>query len=140
MKNKIIILFVLLGFAGWGCSANKSLTRGSQTEDLQGRWELSYMEGAATNSTRTPFIAFDLAAMRVSGNTGCNSFSGPLKANNDSIDFNQPFILTKMFCEGGGEERFLGTLERVTRFRVSDGTTLEFYSGDEVVMRFLKRQ
>lgn len=111
---------------------------------LQGRWELNYVSGTSVSveelyRDRQPFINFDLAEQRVNGNSGCNSFSGPLKTNGNRIDFTGPMMMTKMFCDGGGEQIFMDALHKVTGYSITDGNTLNLISGDIAVMRFIRK-
>src|SRR5690606_39320552 len=138
MKMKLLLSTVVLTMILLSCSTAKKAEKGTSAEQLEGTWELQYMQGKEVDelyARRKPFIRFDLEAKRVSGNTGCNSFSGPLVINDDSINFNQPFAMTKMFCEGVDEQAFLEAMERVETFRVKDDV-LEMLNGDVVVMRF----
>ena len=83
-------------------------------------------------------VAFDLQEKRVTGNSSCNSFSGKLVADDSSINFNEPMIMTKMACPGEGESIFLETLKKVNKYNVSGDTVLNFMMGDIAIMRFHK--
>jgi len=43
--------------------------------DLNGKWTIIEVNGEPVISAITPFFEFDVAAKRVHGNTGCNTFS-----------------------------------------------------------------
>lgn len=88
---------------------------------------------------KKPFIKFDVAERKFSGNTSCNSFAGKLKTDGQKIDFTEPFMMTKMFCPGEGENKFVETLKKVTSYSITDGNTLNFISGDIGVMRFTRK-
>ncbi len=111
---------------------------------LEGSWELNYISGPriafeGLYPDRKPVITFDLANKLVSGNNSCNSFNGPLNADDVKISFNEPMAVTKMLCPGDGERVFMETLKTVTSYDVSDGQTLNFIAGDIAVMRFTKK-
>jgi len=111
---------------------------------LEGSWELNYISGPriafeGLYPERKPVISFDLTEKRVSGNNSCNSFNGPLNADDVKISFNEPMAVTKMACPGEGERVFMETLRTVTSYDVTEGTTLNFISGDIAVMRFTKK-
>ena len=111
---------------------------------LEGSWELNYISGPRITfeglyPNRKPEITFETAAKRVSGNNSCNSFNGPLNADDVKISFTEPMAVTKMACPGDGERVFMETLKTVTSYDVSDGQTLNFISGDIAVMRFTKK-
>ncbi|NCD70217.1 META domain-containing protein [Mucilaginibacter agri] len=149
---KKLILCSFIACVMFACSSAKKAnptaavsdtTKVTDTTQLAGSWELNYVAGStAVDSlypTKKPVINFDMAAKRVSGNTGCNSFNGPLMVTGHKIDFTGPMALTKMFCTGQGETVFLDNLKKVNTWSVSDGNTLNFIMGDIAIMRFTKK-
>ena len=119
---------------------NESMTTASP---LDGTWELNYIAGAAVPfdslyPNKKPMMIFDGANGQVSGSTGCNRFSGKLNADGNKLNFNSPMALTKMFCPGEGENRFLETLKKVNTYSINENT-LTFITGDIAVMRFVKK-
>ncbi len=109
---------------------------------LQGNWELNYISGAkiafdGLYPAKKPMIRFD-ADNKISGNTGCNQFSGTATVNGNSINFPESMAMTKMFCPGEGEQVFLQMLKKVNRYSLS-GNTLTFLMDDIAIMRFLKK-
>jgi len=64
---------------------------------------------------------------------------GTLKASNNSIDFTGPLAVTKMMCQGEGEQVFLDTMKKVNRYDITDNNTLTFIADDIAVMRFRKK-
>lgn len=111
---------------------------------LGGTWELNYISGPriAFNGLypgKKPIIKFDIAEKRVSGNTSCNSFSGQLIADDTTINFTKPFIMTKMACPGEGEATFVEMLKKASTYSITSDTTLNFMMGDIAIMRFTKK-
>lgn len=84
-------------------------------------------------------IKFDLSEKRFSGNTSCNSFSGILVADDSTINFTAPFIMTKMACPGEGEATFVEVLKKVSRYDITSDSTLNFMMGDIAIMRFSRK-
>ena len=82
-------------------------------------------------------IRFD-AGNKISGNTGCNQFSGTAAVNGNSINFPESMAMTKMFCPGEGEQVFLQTLKKINRYSVS-GNTLTLLIDDIAVTRLMKK-
>lgn len=127
------------------CNPTKKSTDTMPNEtELTGTWELNYVANPplAFNelySIKKPAITFDVAGKTVSGNTGCNSFSGKLNVSGNKISFNEPMALTKMMCEGDGEQTFLEALNKVNTWAVTEGKTLNLIMGDIAVMRFTKK-
>lgn len=115
----------------------------SDLSKLEGRWELNYISGPriAFNGLypgKKPELLFALAEKRFSGNSSCNSLSGKLTADDTSITFNEPMVVTKMACPGEGEAIFFEMLKKVNKYEVAGDTTLNFMMGDIAIMRFKK--
>jgi heat shock protein HslJ len=112
-----------------------------QDHVLSGSWEAFEIAGIDFNkmySIRKPLINLDAETKKFNGNTSCNSFSGIFTSDNYKIHFPENFVMTKMFCEGGGEETFLKALKKVDSYRV-EGTAVYFLHGTEVVMGLRKK-
>ncbi len=109
--------------------------------NLNGTWELNYISGPriafdGLYPDKKPFITFDVANKKINGNTSCNNFNGPFKADGATIDFTSPLAMTRMFCQGEGEATFVKTLEKVTSWSIPEENTLNLIMGDIAVMRF----
>lgn len=116
----------------------------SNYSKLEGHWVLNYISGPriafeGLYPDRKPDIRFDLQKKQVSGQNSCNSYNGPLNADDVHIRFNEPMMMTKMACPGEGESVFMKTLETVTSYTIENDTILHFISGDVAVMRFSKQ-
>jgi heat shock protein HslJ len=114
------------------------------TPAINGSWELTYISGTkiafeGLYPNKKPAINFDVANTRVSGNTGCNNFSGKLNIDGNKINLNEAMALTKMMCPGQGETIFLETLKKINTYSVSDDSTLNFIMGDIALMRFKRK-
>lgn len=145
MKYTLLLTLVLL-IAGTACNNPKksSAANSGDPGKLDGNWVLNYISGPriafdGLYPERKPELSFSVADMRVSGNTGCNSFSGPLKVDGNKISFSEPMAITKMMCPGSGETVFLETLKKISSYSVSGDTTLIFIMGDIAMMRFSKK-
>ena len=144
MKRFIFLALFSIGFLS-SCNCKKT-TAGSKevAKELAGSWELDYISGPriafdGLYPDKKPQIVFDFTESRVSGNNSCNSFSGKLNVDGNKINFNEPMAMTKMFCEGGGENTFMEALKKVNTYSVTDGgKTLNFIMGDIAIMRFHK--
>ncbi|HYI77807.1 MAG TPA: META domain-containing protein [Chryseolinea sp.] len=137
MKTFTLAIISLAFFAS--CSGSRQLATPNENFQLGGEWQLEKINGQSSeqiSARKKPFIRFDEVENRISGSTGCNSFSGPLKFTDNSIDLNQPFMMTKMFCEGVDEARFMHTLERGTKFQFMNENILQIKNGDTVLMEF----
>ncbi len=110
---------------------------------LDGTWELNYLAGGSMPfdslyPNKKPTMTFDVKNAQLGGSTGCNRFSGKLDTSGNKINFNTPMAMTKMFCQGGGENRFLEALEKVTSYSINENT-LTFIMGDIAVMRLVRK-
>jgi len=143
--KRLLILTALITASVAACTTMKSGTIGSEgLSQLTGVWEMNHISGPriAFNGLypgKVPIIEFNTREKKFSGNTSCNSFSGTLVADDSTISFNEPFIMTKMACPGEGEATFIQTLQKVNTYSVSNDTTLYFMMGDIVIMRFIKK-
>jgi len=112
--------------------------------DLSGTWELNFISGTkiAFNGLypgKKPQLVFASSTPEeFSGNNGCNSIRGKFHTNDTEIKFDEPIAMTKMFCEGGGEEAFMNMLKKVNIFDLSSNK-LTFLVDDVEVMRFSKK-
>jgi heat shock protein HslJ len=100
-------------------------------------WKLIALENVGQDYGRAS-IKFNVAEKKVSGNTGCNNFSGTYETNDDRISFDK-VASTRMACIGEGnetEQKVLSYLNnKDLRFDVAD-QTLNFYLNDKLVMMF----
>jgi len=113
-------------------------------EDLNGTWELNYIAGEKFSFDelypgKKPTLNFDLRNKKVSGNTSCNSFNGPLNIEANQVNFKEPMPMTRMMCEGAGESTFLETLEKVTAYAITENNTLALMNDDIAIMRFSRK-
>lgn len=136
----ITLLAILLLFS---CQPGKKTITGIDPEKLNGSWVLNYISYPGDNMdslypNKKPEINLNTDDKRVTGNTGCNSFSGPFRQQDNKISFEETMAMTRMFCPGKGETAFLETLKKVNSFSV-DGKTLNFIMGDIAIMRFNRK-
>ena len=152
MKKIILILACIAVFTS-SCNSTKSSTTDENTtatkennlSGLDGIWELNYISGTkiafeGLYPDKKPFLSFNTKDGRVSGNSGCNSFTGSMSVSNSYLHFDDSMAMTKMFCPGNGESNFLDGLKKINGYSISDeGKTLNLLSGDVAIMRFEKK-
>lgn len=92
-----------------------------KNETLAGKWKLQPVLSSDTAAGKTPTLNFDLATNKVSGNTGCNSFSGTFIVKDEALSFEKDMISTKMACPGYNEKIFLENLLRTNRYEIKNG-------------------
>lgn len=124
---------------------SKTTEMSSAVSPLEGTWEANHVLGSPTPfaelyPNKKPTMKFDLAEKRVSGSTGCNSFSGPVVLDGNTIQFSDQMAMTRMFCPGGGEALVLKTLNSINTYAISrDGTTLTLIGDDMAMMRLIRK-
>ncbi|GLU50935.1 META domain-containing protein [Dyadobacter frigoris] len=146
MKKYLVVILLFSLFSA--CKSNKKVVENSNTNSasssLEGTWQLNYLMVPGKSfeelyPDKKPEIKFELGEKRFSGNTSCNSFTGKLNLDGNKISFRDPYAMTKMMCPGEGESVFTQTLNKVNTYAVTDGSTLNFISGDMAIMRFTKK-
>lgn len=142
MQQRIFLLLLFCLFL-ISCSVFTKTEKDKTDIKLDGSWELVYVTGPriAFNGLypdRKPQLNFDLDKGMVSGNTSCNSLTGPLKLDGNKISFKQGLATTKMLCQGSGEGVFLKALETVEIYQIKDDT-LSFSSVNGELMRFVRK-
>jgi putative lipoprotein len=102
-------------------------------EDIAGR-------GVLDRSQTT--MRFDREG-RVSGGTGCNTFTGTVTVEGDQLTFS-PLAMTRRACESGPMEqeiRFLGAIESVRSYATDDKGRLRLKAADgNAVLRLVRAQ
>jgi heat shock protein HslJ len=145
MKRSIFKLFLLAGLTGIAaCSSTHSASQSNRPHPswLNGDWAVNDIPGttipfAQLYTGRKPFIHIDVTAARANGNTGCNSFSGPVKIKGRHITFSDKMIMTRMYCQGEGETTFVQSLQKIDAYR-TDSATLTLLAGELPVMQLTR--
>ena len=82
------------------------------------------------------FIRFDQEKGSAGGNGSCNSFGSTATISGNDVNFKNVFS-TKMYCEQVQqiENKFLGSLEKITRYEIKD-KSLFLYQDKQLVLEF----
>ncbi|GAB3020106.1 META domain-containing protein [Spirosoma pulveris] len=104
-------------------------------------WVLTSFQGTAltANGNEVPRLEISLAENRVTGTTGCNRLSGPIKADTRQLSVG-PLVTTKMACQDAAnqlESKLLTELNRPLTYRVGDGK-LTLLRNNNPIMTFKK--
>jgi|SRR6218665_1095357 len=153
--KKIILVSAILGLFLMSCSsksstaeqeaADEATVKENPVSNLDGIWELNYISGPkiafeGLYPDKKPFLSFNTGEGRVSGNSGCNSFTGNASISTNRFRVDENLAMTKMFCPGEGENNFMESLKKVNTYSISDeGKTLNLIMGDIAIMRFSKK-
>ena len=103
------------------------------------KWSLKkiYIHGKEETVNTKAFIRFDKEKGSAGGNGSCNSFGSTATINGNEVSFKNVFS-TKMYCEQVQpiENKFLGSLEKITRYEIRDKVLL-FYNNQEKMLEFV---
>jgi len=98
-----------------------------QIAQLQDTWELTELNGRPISAEGTgrerPRLEIALSEGRVTGTTGCNRLSGPIKADTRHLLLG-PLVTTRMACSaetGQLEGDFLKALQQPLTYQIGDG-------------------
>ena len=134
MKSAICILLLAALSCNSATNSNKTAMTGSgvkmtpaffkeQSDNTpDGKWRLIPAMPSDTATGRTPVLNFVMDSKRVTGNTGCNNFSGTFNIAKSNLTFNQDFVSTKMACPGYDEAAFERSLLRTNNFEINGDT------------------
>lgn len=139
MKKSTFLFTIMVAFVVSSCNSLKNTTPLSSNET----WELEYISGPRIAfdglfPNKKPQITFNTATSEVSGTTSCNGFTTKYTLKENNISFSDNFPMTKMYCEGGGEQVFLQTLQQVNQFSKDTEGRLELKKQEITLMRFRK--
>ncbi|MEL1245867.1 META domain-containing protein [Flavobacterium sp. DGU11] len=119
MKRFVLFFSITAAIALTGCRSAKA----TQPMDLLTGtvWELSSINGqkvdAGSNRNGLPTASFN-TELKISGNGGCNTYSGSYNLNeNEGINISQ-VMSTKMFCEGSIENEYFKELGKVNMAKI----------------------
>jgi len=125
------LAILVTAFVVTGCAVTTRVA----TMDLPGStWELVAIEGGAVAGDAVPTLAFDDQGA-VSGSTGCNTFSGEVAIDGNTLSFG-PLVTTRMACAdpaaNAQEEAFLSAMERVSAYTIDEQGRLVLQGGPEL--------
>lgn len=118
MVEKIVLaVAVVLGLSS--CSSTRNRV---EATSFEGSWNIIEVKGEnIIYENALPFLSFNVAEGRLSGNAGCNTINGEMKLDvaAGSISFG-PVAATRMYCpDMDMENSVLGALQEVEAYEVS---------------------
>lgn len=140
MKNfKLIIAFVAVSIFSVGMSWPKDVQK-EQLSDV--KWVLKQINNRNAYelfADKTPYIVFNFDIEQLSGNSGCNYFSGNFKYSGGKLEV--PNIEPAgMSCPGNVDESlFTGILAKQSKLSIMNGDLI-FSQDDKPVMVFYRAQ
>lgn len=107
---------------------------------MQSEWQLEKMNGEELIDSMTiPTLVIDLLEMRLSGNSGCNSYTGIItELGLNNISMNEMAKTLKLCPEANYEDEYMDLLKKVKTYAV-DKTKLNFKDVDgKVILQYRK--
>lgn len=106
------------------------------------KWQLKSIDGkdavASNYNSGLPEATFT-TDNKISGNGGCNRYSGSYNLNEEGGINMSEFISTKMFCPGTGEAEYLKALNTVNVAKV-EKDKLVLYNGVKEILVFTPKK
>jgi len=139
MKKFVILIIVIAISVFTSCSTTKAMPVEILTTTT---WQLAEINGNGINvdsyKRGIPSITFT-TDNKVTGNSGCNNFSGSYNLNDVGGMTISRVIATKMFCDGVNESEFFNALDKVTMSKTTKDK-LTLMNGVEEVIVFVPKQ
>lgn len=113
------------------------------SEELVGLWEVNsiydkFKPFEELYPGQKPRLYFDPFNKQVFGYTGCNNFSIFTQVKGNAIDVQGFLTMTKMWCDGDGEDVFLTLLKSAHTFSIDEDGKLSFLCGSMEIMKLEK--
>lgn len=138
------LICTLLCVSGCKTGELNSAVSGNEVK-LEGSWQLIYITDnnlpwKQIYPNGSPTIKFDENEQRISGFAGCNNYTGSFVAAGYTLSIPDHMAMTRKMCVDGaeGEDLFTSTIGRVTKWKMSNDSTLNLLSDDITIMRFHK--
>lgn len=111
-----------------------------ETDPMDTQWKLISFNNSDWNfETYQPTLMLNTKEGKISGNTGCNRFSGSAMFDGNTVKIAKEMAMTKRACQGVDEPAFINTLLKTNSFLVSsDGNSLMLLEADTIIMKFTK--
>src|SRR4051812_37101277 len=90
-----------------------------QTPSPEGKWQLIPVTESDTVTGKIPTLTFHTDTKRVTGNTGCNNYSGTFNIEKSNLSFNNDYLITRMACPAYNEAAFIKNMLRTNNFSIS---------------------
>jgi heat shock protein HslJ/membrane-bound inhibitor of C-type lysozyme len=97
------------------------------------QWRVEDLDNAGIVDNSEMTLEFDAPTRRLAGRSGCNRFNAAFDLSGEGLSIG-PAAVTRMACVTAlmeQEQRFLATLERITRFDIDDTRALLLFSNDQ---------
>ena len=137
MKKSILSLVTIVLMTACNSKESKSADRSL----LQSDWQLEKINGESLEESMTiPTLRINLSEMRLSGNSGCNNYTGAItELDNKIIKIGDMASTLKLCPEANYEDQYMNLLKQVKTFEVND-SSLSFKDGNNnKILEFTKQ-
>ena len=125
-------LFLTVLFLGLSCNSTKPTSK--SVTDLGSEFKVMQIEKSDVKLTKNPTMILDFDKNVISGNAGCNHYSGGFVVKGNKIKIDN-VVGTKMYCQNMKiEKEFFKNLATISSFNVKDNQFLLFNDANELVM------
>ena len=142
MKRIIFILPAIILFMFSCKSTHKASAQTATQKNMfvkETKWVMVSFHGKkpaeAGFRERVPYVVIDKEAGTISGNSGCNSFSGKAVIEGDKMKAER-IASTKAFCMGVPESEFFADLSELNTLKTEDNKLI-FLKEGKVIMEFV---
>lgn len=136
MKNLIVYIFTIVLMT----SCNSKESKPNNRNLLQADWQLEKIEGEILNDSMTiPTLKIDLAEMRLSGNSGCNTYTGSIaELGSENIGIGNIAVTFKLCPEANYEDQYMSLINQLKTYEVNE--TNLFFKNDKakVILEYRK--
>lgn len=116
---------------------NFEVATGYHKDTLDGEWELTHMDGYdISKAEQIPYIR--ISGNKINGDSGCNTFTGPMETGNKLFNVGEQMVITKMLCPGEIENIFIKHLQNASSYQIRQNKMLSLYRGDKAILRFIR--
>lgn len=127
---KYILLSILI--ISLSCNTTKSTTKDIET--LGSEFKVNEMVNSTIELNVKPTIHLNFEKNTISGNAGCNNYSGIIIKKGSQLKFTN-LVTTKMYCGNMKiEKEFMKKMRTITSFNVKDNQFLLYNKADELVL------
>ncbi len=130
MKKIVFVLVSLIVLTS--CNSTKSK---KTTAALGKDYEVHFISGLADLKMK-PTLIFDFEKNKVTGNAGCNRYSGDFEKNGTELKFGM-FMVTKMYCDKMNVEKaFLKNLRETASYKIENNQLVFMDASKNILLTF----
>ncbi|MCF6350742.1 MAG: META domain-containing protein [Flavobacteriaceae bacterium] len=129
---KYILITII--FLGLSCKSSKNITT-TEVKALGSKFKVEKIETSEVELKVNPTIVLDFEKNTISGNAGCNDYSGKIVVTKGNQIKFENITATKMYCGNMKiEKEFMQKLATVTSFDVKDSQFLLLDEAKKLVL------